>query len=247
MRRAHALQHIAAAAVCAVLSPSAALGASILFDWSSTTAGTAGGINATITSTITQGAFFTGVYAASDPSYVADFSSSHSILNYNDVSNLPGLIDSTFSFSSALPSGSRLIVLDVDLFPETAILAIDGTPPTLLAQIESILGEMSIFPNYNALTGELVSAGGAPGGINNVEASIFDVSGASSIQVGWRNGGTPSGIAVAIAIPVPEPSSLLLSALGLGLMAGWGRHGRHRAGRLPTPIRSPPSIGRTCS
>ena len=73
----------------------------------------------------------------------------------------------------------------------------------LLDQIESFDDETSIFPNYYPATGDLITAGSVSGGLNNCEASIFDVSGLSSVQVSFMNGSYGSGVIVAIALPVP--------------------------------------------
>jgi hypothetical protein len=68
------------------------------------------------------------------------------------------------------------------------------------------------------LTGELVSAIGGTT-LNNNEASIFDVAGLSSIDVGFRNGNSGSGIGVALALPIPEPATAALLLFGLMLLS----------------------------
>jgi hypothetical protein len=89
----------------------------------------------------------------------------------------------------------------------------------LLEQLESIAGQSSLFPTYDPLTGELVAVRPNASGLNDNEASVFDVSGLSSRDVGFRNGNANSGIGLALALPVPEPGSAALVAFGLGSLA----------------------------
>lgn len=200
-----------------VLATSRVFAASIFMEWSSINEGSGGGITATVSSTVNSGTFFYGDVTASDPNFVTQFAASFPALHYKATFSAPADISSDFIFSTPLPSGSKLLVRDVDFEDETLTLTSNGSPLTLLAQIESIAGAISTFPIYNSLTGVLITAGTAPGGMNDGEVSIFDLSGLSSLQVSFENGLLNSGSNIAIAMPVPLPGShlLLISALGL--------------------------------
>jgi hypothetical protein len=121
-----------------------------------------------ISSTVTQGSFSTGTLTASEPNFVADFADSFSVLRYTAAQSAPGNILSTITFSSALPSGTRLLVIDVDFSMETVTLLGNETPLSLLAQRESTTGASSSFPSYNGATGKLVAVA-----TNSNEASVL--------------------------------------------------------------------------
>lgn len=206
----------------AALAPSGVHAASIFIDWSSITEGAGGGITASVSSTVSSGTFSFGSIPADDPYFVSQFALSYSALHYKagSGSTTPGDISSEFTFSSPLPSGSKLIVTDVDFDEETLTLTSSGSPLSLLEQIESMAGVTSVFPNYYPSTGKLITAGTAQGGLNIREASIFDLSGLSDLRVSFENGSYDSGSSIAIAMPVtvPLPGSHLLFTVGLGLL-----------------------------
>ena len=72
----------------------------------------------------------------------------------------------------------------------------------------------STFPTYNAVLGELVAFGLE----NSNDASIFDLSGASSVQVDFTGGGLGSRIFVAVALPIPVPGMLYAMPLALTII-----------------------------
>jgi hypothetical protein len=178
--------------------------ANVFFTWASTSAGAGPGINAMISSTVTQGSFSTGTLTASEPNFVADFADSFSVLRYTAAQSAPGNILSTITFSSALPSGTRLLVIDVDFSMETVTLLGNENPLSLLAQRESTTGASSSFPSYNGATGKLVAVA-----TNSNEASVFDLSGVTSLKVNFAGGNFGSGVAIAISgiSAIPEPTS----------------------------------------
>jgi len=190
--------------IFSLFSASGVFATSTFIQWSTISSGSGCGITATVSSTVTTGKlFFDNSLMATDLTFTSQFDSVYSGLTYNADGQIPANIDSVISFASPLPHGSRLIALDIDFDNETLTLTNNGSPLSLLGQIESFSGETSIFPNYNPATGDLITAGSTPGGLNNREASIFDVSGLSSVQVSFMNGSYGSGIIVAIALPVP--------------------------------------------
>jgi phosphotransferase system glucose/maltose/N-acetylglucosamine-specific IIC component len=202
----------------ALLLPATASATSIFVEWTSASEGSGGGIDATVNATVNAWVIFPGVHPANDPVYVADFAAGHSALGYQTPSGGPADILSTLSFSSALPAGSRLIILDVDHAQETVTLTGSGAPLSLLTQLESIAGASSIFPSWDPVTGELVATT-TPGQVNSAEASVFDVAGLTSFQVDFRNGNNSSTVVVAVALPIPEPSTLTLTLLGTLFLA----------------------------
>ena len=167
--------------------------------WTSPSEGSGGGISATVTSTVTAGVLSAQTFNASDGTFISDFAASYSALHYASAASGPANISSTISFSQALPIGAKLIAVDVDYMGESLSLSSSGSPLSLLEQRETTNGANSVFPTYNAGTGVLSEA--AP--IQNAnEASVFDVSGLSVIDVHRAGGNTNSGIGVAIALPI---------------------------------------------
>jgi hypothetical protein len=67
-----------------------------------------------------------------------------------------------------------------------------------------------------------VAASGHVGNLNDNEASIFDGSGLSSLDVDFRNGNANSGIGLGLALPIPEPGTARLPAFGLISLARSG-------------------------
>jgi hypothetical protein len=122
------------------MAPAGAAASSILFEWTSATSGNGGGLTASVTSTIRQGFVETQTHNASEPAYVADFASSHSVFFWNVGSSPPGDIDSSFSFAAPLPSGARLIVLDLDVFTVLA-RASAGRDPRAASVEAKLLGQ----------------------------------------------------------------------------------------------------------
>lgn len=167
--------------------------------WTSPSAGSGGGISATVTSTVTAGALSAVTFNASDGTFISDFAASYSALHYASAASGPANISSTISFSQALPIGAKLIAVDVDYMGESLSLSSSGSPLSLLEQRETISGANSSFPAYNAGTGVLSET--APNQNAN-EASVFDVSGLSVIDVHRTGGNTNSGVGVAIALPM---------------------------------------------
>ena len=79
-----------------------------------------------------------------------------------------------------------------------------GTPLSLDEQRETIDGSSSVFPSYDAGTGVLSTAATTP---NDFEASVFDVSGISTIDVEFAGGLGSAGF-VAIALPITTVPAL---------------------------------------
>ncbi|MGI9431013.1 MAG: hypothetical protein ACR2PQ_02310 [Myxococcota bacterium] len=202
----------------AAFGPLSAQAASTFIEWSSTAAGSGGGIDATVVSTVREGEFSVADIGASDPDFVADFSDVVPTFAYRTVSD-HGDIEATITFSAPLPTDAMLLVIDVDAFLELVILSSEGTPLTLIEQVESADGAVSNFPTYNDVLGELAFTAG--GDDNDSEVSIFDLSGVTSIQVDFRNGMLGSGIRAAVALPteVPEPGPVGLLLVGSAVLA----------------------------
>lgn len=184
-----------------LLSPSIVSAGSSFIEWESGTSGSGGGINATVDATISKGSLTTFEGPATNPTFIELFAA-----NYGGMSHFSGPgstlsnIISTVSFSSTLPVGARLVVVDVDVAGENITLSSSGTPLTLLAQLETLTGQSSAFPSWDPLLGQL-SATTPSGQFNNTEASVFNISGLSSIQVDSFGGKNNSGIGVAVALP----------------------------------------------
>ena len=193
--------------------------------WSSPAMGSGGGVTASVVTTVTSGFHSTIQYPATNPDFVSQFAPSYSLLEYRSPSGAGGGdISSVITFSSSLPSGSKVLVVDVDARDETVILMGDGAPPPLLQQLESIAGEVSTFPIYNAATGSLVENGPASPDFNNREVTVFDASGLGGIDVTFLNGGVGSGCFVAVyvasapqSVPLLTPFMLLLTVFLVGL------------------------------
>jgi hypothetical protein len=183
----------------AFLVASPAMAATNFIVWTSPSAGSGGEISATVTSTVTAGALSAVTFNASDGTFISDFAASYSALHYASPASGPANIGSTISFSRALPIGAKLIAVDVDYMGESLSLSSNGSPLSLLEQRETINGANSFFPAYNAGTGVLSET--APDQNAN-EASVFDVSGLSVIDVHRTGGNTNSGTGVAIALPI---------------------------------------------
>ena len=173
-------------------------------EWSSITAGTGGGINATVAATITQGSMDFTTSTATDPSFVEEFADSFSVLLYIAQPTGPGNITSTISFSGPLPQGSRLIVVDVDFLQEGVTLIGGGAPLALLSQVETQAGETSTFPFYDPVLGTLITPHTTSGQTNEGDASIFDVSGLGAIDIAYFGGGSSSGVGITIALPATD-------------------------------------------
>jgi hypothetical protein len=167
--------------------------------WTSPSAGSGGGISATVTSTVTAGALSATTFNASDGTFISDFAASYSALHYASPTSGPANIRSTITFSPALPTGAKLIAVDVDYMGESLSLLSNESPLVLLEQRETTNKANSSFPAYNAGTGVLSAT--APNQNAN-EASVFDVSGLSVIDVHRTGGNTNSGVGVAIALPI---------------------------------------------
>ncbi len=180
--------------------------------WTSGSAGSGGGISATVTSTVTQGSLTASSLNASDASFVADFAASYSVLRYR-AEVVPASISSTLAFSQPLPGGAKLLAIDLDFEGEAFTLSSGGAPLALLEQRETTDGASSDFPTYDSGTGTLSHSAGST---NVFEASVFDVSGLSTIDVDFVNGLGSAGL-IAIALPVPTPVPALGPVGGLTL------------------------------
>jgi hypothetical protein len=117
------------------------------------------------------------------------------------------------AFTPALPAGARLLIADVDQANAQERVQISrlGGSLSLLEQIESRAGVVSRFPTWNPTTGILQSVRS-----NEAEVSVFDVSGARSLDLRYTRtigGGGVSGAFFIIALPVPEPTGLMLAAV----------------------------------
>ncbi len=212
--------------------------APIYIDWASTSTGTGGGITANVSSTITSGAFVVGSsHIPSDAGFIAEYGLLIPTLRYGSgPTTTPGIINSTIQFTAALPTGSELLIFDVDFLQETMVLLASSGVPALLAQRETVSSATSVLPSYNTGTGSLAALGTTiTSPQNDFEVSIFDVSGVTSLQLDYSNGGFNSGIFAAIALPgaataVSAPSAMLLMLLGLGI-AGFVRNGKANSPR----------------
>jgi hypothetical protein len=126
------------------------------------------------------------------------------------------------TFSTPLPNGARLLVLDLDVprSQERVELAHADGVVTFVQQLESEAGEMSVFPVWNATTGVLLSQGPS----NNEECTVFDVSGDKVLSIRYLRSdvspGGQTGVHIALGIPIPEPTTATLLLLG---MMGCGR------------------------
>lgn len=174
--------------------------------WNQPSGGSGGGISVTATHTINQGTTNGYWKIATDPDFVSNFSSLYPTLSYETLSSPPADISSLFSFSSPLPIGSKLLVLDVDHNEELKLTS-EGTPLKLINQIpdrDDI--PSSPFPLYDSSTGILI-----PGVVNSSnDVSIFDISNLSTIDVLFTGGtagevdyvgGLGSFAQIAIALP----------------------------------------------
>lgn len=156
---------------------------------------------------------------ATAPSFVAQYGAAlPTMATTNGVAGSAANSVVQFSFNNSLPTGSRLIVLDVDiaLYDERFELSQVGGALTLLDQLESNSGASSVFPSWMSLTGILRAQGTQNN--NNYEATVFDVSGASVITARFlRNsgGGGIAGAHLVIGVPVPEPTAAWLSTIAL--------------------------------
>jgi hypothetical protein len=167
-------------------------------------------------------------FSASDGTFISDFAASYSALHYASPASGPANISSTISFSQALPIGATLIAVDIDYMGENLSLSSSGSPLLLLEQRETISGAISSFPTYNAGTGVLSET--APNQNAN-EASVFDVSGLSVIDIDRAGGNTNSGTGIAVALPLAPVPALEPSA------------GPAVAGLAVLPVRPNPSRG----
>ncbi|SLM29630.1 putative Flagellin A [Desulfamplus magnetovallimortis] len=167
-----------------------------IINWSSNTQGSGGGINATITS----GAVNIGTETLlDDPNFISNFSSNLSVLEYGANS-----VTTVINFSSPLPTGSKLLLGDVDS-GHVATLTSGGTPLTYVSQLESRSGQNSTFPIYNPATGKLTSQ---PNSNNNDEVTSFDLSNLSSLQIEFQGSG-----AAWAAIALADPSTSITSTI----------------------------------
>lgn len=189
--------------IATVLFPSVLFGGSTFMEWQSGTTGSGGGINVVVDTAIVKGSLttFSNVNTGTNPVFVDLFSSSFEGMSHQSgPGSTPSDIMTTVNFSSALPVGARLLVIDLDVAGESMTLFSGGNPLTLVTQLETRSGQSSDFPSWDSGTGVL-TATTASGQFNNTEASVFDVTGLTTIQVDSSGGKNNSGVGVAIALP----------------------------------------------
>lgn len=193
-----------------------ALAASIFANWDD---GTLGGLTFAVTETETSGFIQPSVDAATDPTFIADFADEFSTLQFQAPADGADLL-AEVTFSQALPTGARLLAFDLDFFNEIFTITSDIGTLTLLEQGETQTGAVSALPTYDALQGTLTSQFQTFGD-NLFEYSLFDVSGVTSLDIGWVNG-RDSGSRIAITLPatvgpsqIPLPAGMPLFAVGL--------------------------------
>lgn len=119
---------------------------------------------------------------------------------------------SSITFNTALPDNSILIAFDVDTIrnDEFRFFNQDGGPLSLIEQLESIENATSTFPIWDSNAQTLTSAN--IGG-NQSEASVFDISGNSTIDIGYfrdAGGSSLGGSVFAIGIAIPEPGGFFV-------------------------------------
>ncbi len=205
--------------------------------------GAGGGITATVNFLIIQGDMSVRLQPLTDPAFIEQFGDGMSTLNYITQVAPPGgaNIASTILFSAPLPAGSRIVVVDVDFRGETVTLIGGADPLVLLDQVETQAGAGSSFPQWAAPN--LVEDHPNDLG-NDIEASIFDGSGLTSLDVGFTMG-EGSGIGVAVFVPplarqIPAVGTagtialaivFVLLALGTGAAARFSVAARSRSRR----------------
>lgn len=182
--------------------------------WSSPNAGSGGGVTATVASNVVAGSFQSTVVGATEATFVADYGPSLSVLFYRSTAAGPASITSTLSFSPPLPTGARLLAIDLDAGAETFTLTSGGAPLAFVESRETTAGALSAFPSYDAGSGVLSTTAASP---NDSEATVFDVSGLSTLDVDFSGGSLGSGSFIAIALPVQVP---MLAPLGLFALVG---------------------------
>jgi hypothetical protein len=181
-----------------------------------------GGVNGSMLFTTTgDDILYRRSFVATDTDFIAKFDSEVTTMFFEN-----GAADPTAdalaqaAFTPALPAGARLLVIDVDQANAQERVQISrlGGSLSLLEQFESRTGEHSSFPTWNPATGLLQSVAS-----NEGEASVFDVSGARSLDLWYRRsigGGGVSGSYFVVALPVPEPAGAMLFVVGAVVIRG---------------------------
>ncbi|SLM30994.1 exported hypothetical protein [Desulfamplus magnetovallimortis] len=184
---------------CSLFISTQVIAAGSFMEWSSAQSGSGEGITATVYSKITKGKLAFTTITVDNYDYIESFDSTFSNLHYScSDSNSSADIFSVINFSSPLPEGSKIIAIDVDYYQETLSFTSGGFPLNLVDQIETSAGAVSVFPTYDSLSGQLQATPDIEND-NQKEASIFDASGLTSVQITFERG-KGSGILIAIWI-----------------------------------------------
>ena len=183
------------------------------------------GITATITVLGSAETVDTISIAATNPDYVSQYGSPLKALRFESVFSERVRVD----FSQPLPEGSRLLAIDIDAATTSGLESVtlqDGTLsplPNFIDQLETIAGETSLFPTYDASTGVLSAVDGVSDNIR--EATVFDISGANAIYVTTNHRASGVGFGT-----VPEPSAYVLWLIAAaGYIVCWKTKGRRRS------------------
>jgi flagellin len=169
--------------------------------WASASSGSGGGITVTVSNVINDGIMNPLTMTATDPDFISNFFSSFPGMRYRTTNTGPADISSSLVFSAPLPIGSKLFAVDVDQ-GHTLTLKSNGTPLTLINQAQTAANTSSSFPSYNAATGALSDTG-----TTNLEATIFDVSNLSSIDLTCSGGSNGKDVFFAISLPNSSPDN----------------------------------------
>jgi len=169
--------------------------------WASASSGSGGGITVTVSNVINGVIMDPLATTATDPDFISKFFSSYPAMRYHTTNTVPADISSSLVFSAPLPIGSKLFAVDVDQ-GHILTLKSNGTPLTLINQFQTLANTSSPFPSYNAATGAL----SYPGSTDR-EATIFDVSNLSSIDLTCSGGSDGKDAFFAISLPNSSPDN----------------------------------------
>jgi hypothetical protein len=230
------LRSSAVAALAVMLSTTNATASSIFADWSNNSLN---GIGFTLENTITSGRVSVTNRTATDADFVNNFGSAFAArwVGVNTDGD-PADILQELTFDQALPTGSILLLIDVDFDGEAFDISSDQGILSLLDQGETIAGESSNLPSYDRTTGRLSedfpgTTGGSLGN-NKEEFSAFDLSGVTKLSLNYLFSSSKGGARYTFATPVaaaaspgvvPLPASLPLALVGL---AGLGAVARRK-------------------
>lgn len=159
---------------------------------------TLNGIDATLNYTPSGGSAKDFSTTADDATFLTSFPSP--MIGYELLPD----VNSSVTFTQALPLGSRLLVLDVDMSPQTVTLTVDGAALTaFLSQLDTQdpPATTTNLPAYDNVTGVLSASD--PAG-NDFEATVFDLTGATSLSANLVGG---DGASILIYVPDPGPAA----------------------------------------